>query len=170
MKCKPPAYIMVLFCLSFSMASFAQTDTNNLIITTQNKAKTNLSSTDIKALPHINLSIKGHDEKIHNYKGVLLSTLLQKAGVQLGNAVKKQTAGSYLFIKAADGYSTVFALAEVDTLFTNKTIILADEQDGKVLPDNAKPFQIIAADEKIGARMIRQVKEIEVRNAGKTIQ
>lgn len=170
MKCKLLASIMVLFCAYFPIASFAQTDTNNLIITNENNKAVTLSAIDVKALPHISLSIKGHDEQMHNYNGVLLSTLLQKAGVQLGNAAKKQTAGSYLFIKAADGYSTVFALAEADTLFSNKTIILADEQDGKALPDNAKPFQIIATDEKIHARMIRQVKEMEVHNAGKTTQ
>ena len=116
-------------------------------------------------MPRTSLTIKGHDEQTHKYSGVLLSSLLQKASVQLGNAAKKQTASSYLFIKAADGYSVVFALAEVDTLFTNKTIILADEQDGKAFPDNAKPFQIIATDENIHARMIRQVKEIAVRKA-----
>ncbi len=169
MKNKLFVYIIVWFCLFFPVFSIAQTNATNLIITANNKSVT-LSATDITAMPHINLTIKGHDEKMHNYNGVLLSTLLQKAGVQLGNAAKKQTAGSYLFIKATDGYSTVFALAEVDTLFSNKTIILADGQDGKTLPDNAKPFQIIATDERIHARMIRQVKEIEVHNAGKTIQ
>lgn len=168
MKCKTFASIMVLFCAYFPIASLSQTNAANLLITANNKSIT-LSATDIKAIPHINLTIKGHDEQMHNYNGVLLSTLLQKAGVQLGNAAKKQTAGSYLFITAADGYSTVFALAEADTLFTNKTIILADEQDGKALPDNAKPFQIIATDEKIHARMIRQVKEIEVRNTDKPV-
>lgn len=166
MKSKWFVYIIVLFCPFYSLA---QTNATNLTIIANNKSVT-LSATDITAMPHISLTIKGHDEKMHNYSGVLLSALLQKAGVQLGNSAKKQTAGSYLFIKAADGYSTVFALAEVDTLFTNKTIILADEEDGKSLPDNAKPFQIIATDEKIHARMIRQVKEIEVHNAGKAAQ
>lgn len=162
-------HVIVLFCLFFPLVSLAQTNAANLIITANNKSIT-LSATDITTMPHIHLTIKGHDEQMHNYNGVLLSTLLQKAGVQLGNAAKKQTAGSYVFIKAADGYNTVFAFAEVDTLFTNKTIILADEQDGKALPDNAKPFQIIATDEKIHARMIRQVKEIEVHDAGKAVQ
>ncbi len=169
MKSTMFVYIIVLFCLFFPLVSLAQTNAANLTITANNKPIT-LSLTDITTLPHTHLTIKGHDEQMHNYSGVLLSTLLQKAGVQLGNAAKKQTAGSYLFIKAADGYSTVFALAEADTLFTNKTIILADEQDGKALPDNAKPFQIIASDEKIHARMIRQVKEIEVHNADKAVQ
>ena len=159
------------FCFAFicPLALLAQSDNTNLIITNENNKAVTLSSTDIKALPHISLTIKGHDGQMHNYTGVPLSLLLQKASVELGNGAKKQTASSYLFIKAADGYSVVFALAESDTLFTNKTIILADEQDGKALPDNAKPFQIIATDEKIHARMIRQVKEIEVHDAGKPI-
>ena len=116
-------------------------------------------------MPHTSLTIKGHDEKMHTYKGVALAILLQKAGVLLGDAAKKQTASSYLLIKASDDYKVVFALAEVDTLFSNKTMNLADEQDGKTLPDNAKPFQLIAAGEKIHARMIRQVKEMDVRKA-----
>ncbi len=159
------SYIIVFFCFIFPVALLAQTDSSKLAIINENNKAFTLSAADIKAMPHTSLTLKGHDEQMHTYTGISLCVLLQKAGIQLGNAAKKQTASSYLFVKAADGYSVVFALAEVDTFFANKSIILADEQDGKALPDNAKPFQIIATDEKIHARMIRQVKEIDVRKA-----
>ncbi len=118
-----------------------------------------------KALPHTTLDVKAHDEKVHSYSGIDLPLLLRKAGVSLGDSAKKKTVSKYILITAADNYSVVYALAEIDSVLSQKKMILADEQDGKPLPTNAAPYQIISTGEKIHARMIRQVTSIAVRNA-----
>jgi len=105
---------------------------------------------------------KGHDEKIHRYTGVPLSDILAKAGVTLGDEAKRKTVMTYLIITAADNYKTIFSLAEIDPLFANRSIILADKQDKKVLPEGVGPFQVIAPGDKKHARWIRQVTSIEL--------
>ncbi len=157
--------ISTLAFVFLSLTVVAQTAPSVLSLTNANNATTSLTAQDIKAMPHTALQVKTHDGTMHNYNGVLLYALLQKAGVPLGDSAKKKTAASYVLVTAADHYKTVYAMAEVDTLLSNKKIILADEIDGHALPQNALPYQVIATNEKIGARMIRQVVSIAVRQA-----
>ncbi len=42
-------------------------------------------------------------------------------------------------------------------------MILADLKDGESIPDNFGPFQIISTNEKVHARLIRQVTDIFIR-------
>jgi DMSO/TMAO reductase YedYZ molybdopterin-dependent catalytic subunit len=65
-------------------------------------------------------------------------------------------------ITANDNYTVVFALAEFDPGFSDRSIILADQQDGQPLPDNAAPFRVVVPGDSHPARWIRQVKSIEV--------
>jgi DMSO/TMAO reductase YedYZ molybdopterin-dependent catalytic subunit len=57
---------------------------------------------------------------------------------------------------------TFLALAEFDPGFSDRSIILADQQDGQSLPDNAAPFRVVVPGDSHRARWIRQVKSIEV--------
>ena len=99
-------------------------------------------------------------------RGVLLATLLQKAGVTLGKDLKGKNLTKYILVGAADGYQVVFALAELDSDFTDRLIILADKVDGKLLAPGEGPFRIIVQDEKKPARCVRQVTGIRVAFAG----
>ena len=159
-------FLLILLFMNFSsVVVWAQTGHATLTVTNEENKAITLSTDDIKAMPHITLEVKAHDEKMHSYSGVLLSSLLQKAGVLLGDSAKKKTVSNYLLITAADKYTVVYALAEVDSVLSDKKIILADEEDDKPLPANALPYQIIATGEKIHARMVRQVVSIAVRKA-----
>ncbi|UEG53583.1 molybdopterin-dependent oxidoreductase [Mucilaginibacter daejeonensis] len=105
---------------------------------------------------------KAHDEKVHRYSGVPVANLLAKAGLLLGDTAKRATIKTYVVITAADNYKVIFALPEIDPLFANRTIILADRADKKALPAEDGPFQIIVPGEKKHARWIRQVTSIQV--------
>ena len=54
------------------------------------------------------------------------------------------------------------ALAELDSGFTDRVVILADRRDGKPLAENAAPFQIVPGEKKHG-RWIRQVVSLTVK-------
>jgi len=56
----------------------------------------------------------------------------------------------------------MFTLAEIDPLFASTSIIIATSVDGKSLPENNGPFQIIAPGDKKHGRWIRQVQSIEL--------
>jgi hypothetical protein len=49
---------------------------------------------------------------------------------------------SCLLVEAADGYSAVIALPEIDPDFSDKQIVLAFLQDGKPLDAKAGPYRI----------------------------
>ena len=108
---------------------------------------------------------KDKDGNDHTYSGVILADILQKAGVTLGKDLRGKNLTKYILISASDGYQVVFALAELDKDFTDRTIILADMIDGKLLTTSDGPFRIIVQDEKKPARCIKQVTDIKIISA-----
>ncbi|HTK21013.1 MAG TPA: hypothetical protein VL442_15930 [Mucilaginibacter sp.] len=69
---------------------------------------------------------KDHDGHDHTYTGVILAEILKKAGATLGPDLKGKNLTKYILVNASDNYQVVFALAELDKAFTDRTIILAD--------------------------------------------
>jgi len=108
---------------------------------------------------------KDRDGKDHNYAGVTLAEILTKAGATMGSDLKGENLTKFISVEASDGYQVVFALAELDKSFTDRTIILATTMDGKPLPTGDGPFRIIVQDEKKPARCIKQVTAIKVQFA-----
>ncbi|MBE7175835.1 MAG: molybdopterin-dependent oxidoreductase [Mucilaginibacter polytrichastri] len=123
------------------------------------------SAAQISAMKHITLKAKGHDEKMHSYSGVLLFNVIKGSDVVQGKALRGKNMAKFLLVKAADGYKAVFALPEIDPEFAEKTILLADQVDGKPLSKETGPLQIIVPGERKHARWVRQVQELEIRTA-----
>lgn len=88
------------------------------------------SSADPSELKSITIKAIGHDLKTHEFSGPLLSDFLSNAGVILGEPAKKQTVSSYIIIRARDNYKCVFALAELDPLFSSSSIVVS-KQNGR---------------------------------------
>jgi len=124
-----------------------------------------LKLTDLQQFSQTEVKRKDRDGADHIYSGVILSTILQKAGVTLGKDLRGENLTKYILVEASDGYQVVFALAELDKDFTDRTIILADQVDGKPLAAGDGPFRIIVQDEKKPARCIKQVTGIKVQFA-----
>jgi DMSO/TMAO reductase YedYZ molybdopterin-dependent catalytic subunit len=123
-----------------------------------------LTAAEIASLPHQTISASAHNQK-GDYSGVPLTELLKRAGVASGEALRGPELAKYVVVTGADGYRAVFALAELDSAFTDRVVLLVDSRDGKPLPDNAAPFQLIVPGEKRPARWVRQVVSIDVREA-----
>ena len=146
--------ILVLLLFLGSTLAYAQ---KNLVTI---KGLSEIIKVDPSVLNHVSLKAKGHDGKEHTYTGVLLSDILSKAGIVLGN--KRDGISSYLIIRAKDNYKTLFSLAEIDPLFTKSDIILGNLIDNKPLDASDAPFQVIVPQDKLQTRWIRQVVEIEL--------
>ena len=117
---------------------------------------------DIQQFTQTEVTRKDRDGKDHIYSGVILSTILQKAGVTLGKELRGENLTKYVLVDASDGYQVIFALAELDKDFTDRVIILATHVDGKPLAPGDGPFRIIVQDEKKPARCIKQVTGIKI--------
>ncbi len=141
----------------------AQTDQQAMVKVSGEVTKPlSLTETDLQKFPQTTVTRKDKDGKDHVYNGVLLATILEKAGVTLGKDLKGKNLTKYVLLGARDGYHVIFALAELEKDFTDRLIILADTIDGKPLTEADGPFRVIVQDEKKPARCIRQVSSIVV--------
>ena len=107
-----------------------------------------LTMHDLEAYQQTVVTRKGKDNKDHRYSGVLLSSILEKAGVTLDKQLRGKNLRKYVLITADDGYQVVFALAELDKDFTDNAVILATSADGKPLDNTEGPFHIIVQADK----------------------
>jgi hypothetical protein len=121
-----------------------------------------LSGGDLAKLPQKTIKTSDHGSPA-TFEGVLLNDVLAKVATPIGEKFHKTAASYYLLVDAHDGYRAVFAWAELDPSFTDPHIYLVTKRDGKPLPDNAKPFQLVAPGEKRGARWVRQVKSLTIK-------
>ena len=133
---------------------------DTLQVTYQGK-KVSLDAGELAKLPMAEVEASDHQTK-HHYSGVLVRDILGLVGTPSGDSLRGKALGLVVRITANDNYTVVFALAEFDPDFSDRTIILADKQDGQPLPENAAPFRIVIPGDTHPARCIRQVKSIEI--------
>ena len=125
-----------------------------------------LARSDIESLPRVKVATHGSEnhgaENNATFEGVALKTVLEKGGVEFGPSMRGKRLASCLLVEAADGYSAVIALPEIDPDSTDKQIVLAFLQDGKPLDAKAGPYRIVIPDEKRMARWVRQVTTLKI--------
>ena len=155
--------ILLLFVNQYLQAQVSHSSSVTISGEVASPVKLNLN--DISQFIHTDVTRKDKDGTEDIYSGVPLSVLLQKAGVSSGKDIHGKNLTKYVLVDASDGYQVVFALAELDKEFTDRSIILADRVNGKPLPTGAGPFQIIVQNEKKAARCIRMVTAIKVQSA-----
>src|SRR5215472_12255864 len=118
-----------------------------------------LSRADLEALPHIRVTVSEHSSPPVTFEGVTVKTVLEKAGVSFGEAMKGKRLANCLLVEAADGYRAVIALPELDTAFTDKQVVLAFLREGKPLSEKEVPLRIVIPDEKRMARLVRLIRQ-----------
>jgi hypothetical protein len=156
MKNRPFRYVLLALLMSAALAQCQQ-----LTIQTEGGKQTVLARSDIESLPHVKVATHGAENSA-TFEGVALKTILEKGGVEFGHSMRGKRLASCLLVEAADGYSAVIALPEIDPDFTDKQIVLAFLQDGKPLDAKAGPYQIVIPDEKRMARWVRQVTTLKI--------
>lgn len=117
-----------------------------------------LPRTKIKAIPP-------HATAQSEYEGVLLTEVLKKAGIPMGDELRDKALMLYLQVDAADGYQVLFSLPEVDPAFQNQLVLVADTQDHQPLQAASGPLQLVIASEKVHARWVRMLKSITLKRA-----
>src|SRR5262249_47048504 len=117
---------------------------------------------ELESLPHVKVAASEHSSASVTFEGVLLKSVLEKAGVPFGEAMKGKRLSDCLLVEAADGYRAVIALPELDPAFTDKQTILALWRDGKPLGEQEGPYQIVISDEKRMTRWVRQVTTLKI--------
>ena len=132
-------------------------------VAAQNQTITVTADT-LAGLPRVKVEAKEHDNPTATYEGVLLGSILERAGVPRGEKLRGKALRTIVVITATDGYEVIFTLPDTDPAFTDRLIVLADTKDGKPLPEKEGPFRIVVPAEKRPARWIRNVRTIAIKN------
>lgn len=166
MTYKRIAGIILLVCLfNFQLQSQTGPGKGTLKISGQVEKQVVLTAEQISKMKHVPAVLTDRGGKNLNYSGVPLQDLLGLAGVSTGATLRGENLAKYLLVKCADGYEVVFSLAEVDSSFTDRVIILADAVEDNPLPIDRGPFRLVVPGEKKPARSAYQVVELVVKFA-----
>lgn len=124
-----------------------------------------VSPADLAALPRVSFTFNAHG-RMATYEGPLLIDVLAKVGAPTAKALRGPALANAVIVRANDGYTVVFGLAELDPGTRANRIILADRADGAPLPPEDGPFKVVAEGDVRPARSAKLVTSIEVRNVG----
>jgi hypothetical protein len=116
-------------------------------------------------LPRVSITTTEHGGAQATFEGVAVSELLQRAGAPLGPHLNGAHLRLYLVARAADGYEVVFALAEFDPAFSNRTILVSDRRNGEPLGPTEGPLRLVAPGDKRQARWVRMVQALKIQAA-----
>jgi len=118
---------------------------------------------EFAALPHTELKLPAQgDQEERHFSGVTMRDLLARAGAPLGDKMRGGGLMTGVIVHCKDNYAVLFALAEFDESFSSRTILLADKEEGEILPPSAAPFRVVTPGDKRGARSCKQVVSIEI--------
>lgn len=119
---------------------------------------------DLSKLPQQTVKITDHGTPA-TFEGVLLADVLSKVALPAGEKFHSTAASYYMVVEAKDGYRATFAWAELDSTFMDKAVYVVTKRDGKPLSEKDGPFELVAPGEKRAGRWVRQVTELEIRQA-----
>lgn len=153
--------LMLALLLCGPLLGFAQTAAS-VSISGEVLTPVNLKKEDLASYKPVSHKTKDRDGIEHEYKGVALVEVLEKAGVTLGSKLRGENLAKVVLVQAADGYEVVYSLPELDPEFSNNAVLLVAEKDGAPLPAGEGPFRLIAPQDKKQARWIREVSAIKV--------
>lgn len=136
------------------------------IATEQYHIAATLYSAELKAMPHVTLTVhNSHTNANERYSGIRVADLLAKMGAPIGNELHGQALADYVVATGSDGYKAVLALGEVDPSFHPGEVIVADTMDGKPLDEHSGPLKLVVTEDKRPARGVRNLVSIELKSA-----
>jgi DMSO/TMAO reductase YedYZ molybdopterin-dependent catalytic subunit len=150
---------MAAACLGFSQAPPSAA---TLSVAGDVTTPLTLTSDDVAKLPRKKISALDPSGNQAEYEGVLLGSILKRAGVPLGEELRGKALSTYVLAKAHDGYQVVFTVAELDPQLGDQTILVADRVNGKPLSKEEGPFRLVLPNDKAPARWVRGVETLEI--------
>ncbi len=158
---------MKLLSLLLLLLGFAWAQTETAELTGLLSRPTKISVADVQKLPAEILEVtfqSGQSKEAHTYRGVRLVELLKQDGPQFKEQRKNDKLRKYVVISGKDGYEVIVAWAEIDPEFGNAPILLAWEEDGKLLEGKNGPFRLVVPTDRRGGRYVSGVIKIELRD------
>jgi DMSO/TMAO reductase YedYZ molybdopterin-dependent catalytic subunit len=150
---------VALFCVS--VTALAQAPAPSITVTGSITKPITLTAADLAQMPRATATTSNGGVET-KYEGVWMHEILQKAGLELGEALRGKALTTYVLAEAQDGYQVVFSIGELDPAMTEAQILVADKADGKPLFGNNGAFRLVAPQDKRGARSVRMLTKLEI--------
>jgi hypothetical protein len=145
-------------------ASAASTQAASLTVVGLDGRSRGVSAADFARLARHDTTVSAH-EVSGRYSGVALTDVLGLVGAPLADSLRGKALATYVLVEASDGYRVIFSIAELDSRFTDRVVLLADSKDGQPLDASEGPYRLIVPGEKRPARWARQVVRISLGRA-----
>jgi DMSO/TMAO reductase YedYZ molybdopterin-dependent catalytic subunit len=148
--------------ISASGSSLAISDGDSLQLVVPGGATISIGRATLASLPHTQVSAAVHGEPPTLWSGAPLIEILHLADAPQAKQLRGHEMTKIARVTGADGYQVVFSLTELDADFSNTTVILGDQHNGKPLSTDDGPFRLVVPGDKRAARWVRNVRSIEV--------
>jgi DMSO/TMAO reductase YedYZ molybdopterin-dependent catalytic subunit len=158
---RPIASAVVIAALA-TTSSVAQTNVAALVVRGAVEQPLSLALSDLQAMPRFKVTEHEKDGGDATFEGVALYDVIMRSKPMLSEHCCSNAINTVIVIEAADRYQAVFALPELDPKFGHGEILLADRRNGQPLAPPYGPLEIVAPDDKVHARWVREVNLIEV--------
>jgi hypothetical protein len=132
-----------------------------LSVVVRGQPSLSLDLPELKARDAVTVRVQDDAGTSVQYTGISLTGLLASAGVEFGKSIRGERLTEYVVVSAGDGYRVLFSVAEIDSMFREKVILLCYAKDGSPLPDQEGPLRLVIPDEHRHARWVRMVTKIE---------
>jgi DMSO/TMAO reductase YedYZ molybdopterin-dependent catalytic subunit len=143
-------------------APVAASDADSIQLFVRGSATIAIGRATLAAMPRTQVTAAVHAEPPSVWAGVSLVAILHQANVPQAQQLRGREMTRIVRVTGADGYAVVFSLTELDADFSNTTVILADQHEGKPLSADDGPFRLVVPGDKRAARWVRNVRAIEV--------
>ncbi len=150
------AFVLILFAVSESRAQAV------LAIGGDVDKQRSLTIDELKELPTHTYAARYMKGDTATYDVVHLIDVLALAGVPTGSELRGEQVQKVVVVTAGDGYRAVFSLAELDPKSADRAILLAIGQHGEPLNKRVGPLHIIAPNDQLNSRWVREVSGIFV--------
>lgn len=148
--------LLLLLC---APALAAQQPRDSLIVDLAGRSRV-VHAPDLRALPRATVATT-FGRTPQTYAGVPLVAVLLGAGLDTSQLHGPALAQA-LLVEAADGYRMAFGLADLDSVVTGRTLLLADSVDGRALPAQEGPWRLVVGGDRHARRSVRQVAVVRV--------
>lgn len=120
-----------------------------------------LSLAELQAMPRTSLTVKDDGVDVV-YEGVWVHQILARTGLPQGTNLRGKALATGVLAEATDGYRVLFSIAELDPVFRDQQVLLADRVDGKALLPHQGPLRLVISGETRGARAVRMLRRLRV--------
>lgn len=132
-----------------------------LLVLVRGQPPLSLGLPELKTRNAVTVRVQDDSGTSAQYTGISLTGLLASAGVEFGKSIRGERLTEYVVVSGGDGYRVPFSLAEIDSMFREKVILLCYAKDGSPLPDKEGPLRLVILEENRHARWVRWATKIE---------